>query len=576
MMRTLLRLLGKDRAVLRRYLGLVSVYGLLSGLSISLAAPALTCLFMGEQRDALIWLGIALTGTVFCWFWRRRVEMAGVDVGIAVLSEGRQQIGQHIATLPVGWFTLDNTKKLNHSLTQGVMEVAQLPAHVFTPVLGGLIVPPVVALTLCFYNWQMGAIAFCSLPVLAGVFVLAGRFGRTADSEWHKTSAQVSQRAVEFAQNQAVMRAFSGENSARFIQEAINSQNESGLKLIRRSVLSVVLNIWVLQAIFCLLLILVVTNAGLTKEESIATVVSLFLAGRFCEPLQDVAAYSEAIRGARNQLETIAAFLSAKPLVEPQTPHTPVDSSVEFRNVSFRYPGQKTGALFNVSFSVNAGEMIAVIGPSGSGKSTLVQLISRFYDVDAGQILIGGVDVQQIASLRLTQHIGHIFQNSWLFQGSVAENIRLGRRDATDMDVTAVAKRAALDTMLARLPEGLETEVGEGGSTLSGGERQRIAIARTLLKNAPIMIVDEATASLDPENQATIMQTISNLRGTHTMIVIAHQLSTIRMADRIVVLDNGRIVESGTPSELLSDTESAYGRLVRASEGKSGWGATAK
>jgi ATP-binding cassette subfamily B protein len=196
--------------------------------------------------------------------------------------------------------------------------------------------------------------------------------------------------------------------------------------------------------------------------------------------------------------------------------------------------------------------------------------------VDTGRILIGGEDVQQIASLQLSHNLGHIFQNSWLFQGSVAENIRLGRKDATDTEIAEVARRAGLDTMLARLSGGLETDVGESGSALSGGERQRIAIARALLKNAPIMIVDEATASLDAENQATIMQTISNLRGRRTLIVIAHQLATIRMADRIVVLDKGRIVESGSPSGLLADPQSAYGRLVQQSDHRRGWRATVK
>lgn len=576
MMRTFLRLLGKETAVFHRYLFMVVVYGLLSGMSIALTAPIVSSLFMGNQREALLWLATALTGSLVCWLWRRRLEMAGVDVGIAILSAGRHQIGHSIAALPVGWFTPAHTAKLNHSLTQGVMEVAQLPAHVFTPVLGGLIVPPIVAIGLCFYHWPVGAIALGSLPLMAGVFLLAGRLGSKASRDWHETSAQVSQRAVEFAQNQAVMRAFGSENSTRFIHDAIENQNESGLKLIRQSVLSVVLNIWVLQTVFALLLVVAVTNLGLSKDHAIATIVSLLLVVRFCEPLQDVAAYAEALRGARAQLATIAQLFSASPLPEPQTPLSPVDNSVELKNVSFRYQAQKPPALTDVDLRIGAGEMVAIIGPSGSGKSTLVQLISRFYDVDAGQVFIGGVDVQQIANLQLAQQLGHIFQNSWLFQGSVADNIRLGREDATDAEIAAVATSVGLDPMLARMPQGFDTQVGESGSSLSGGERQRIAIARALLKNAPILIVDEATASLDAQNQATIVQTIASLRGSRTLIVIAHQLETIRMADQIVVLDHGRIVEAGPASALLADPESAYARLMQKGDRHSGWRAAVK
>ncbi|WP_273729298.1 ABC transporter ATP-binding protein [Brucella gallinifaecis] len=571
MMQTLIHLLGKEAPVLYRYLVMVSIYGALSGLCIALTAPFLSSLFGGDQHSALPLLGTILAGALFCWFWRRRVEMAGVEVGIAVLDEGRRQIGDHIASLPVGWFNSENTAKLNHSLTHGVMEIAQLPAHVLTPVLGGLIVAPIVAITLCVYNWQMGLVAICSLPIMVSVFILAGKLGRQADIKWHNTSAQVSQRAVEFAQNQAIMRAFGGENSTRFIHDAIKSQSSSGLHLIRLSILSVVLNIWVLQTVFGLLLVLAISGLDMSGEQAIATVVTLYLANRFCEPLQDVAGYGEALRGARNQLITIAHFFAVKPLPEPDMPQLPIDSSVEFQNVSFCYPKQTTNAISNVSLKVNAGEMIAIIGSSGSGKSTLAYLIARFYDVDAGQILIGGVDVRKIASQTLSLKISQIFQKNWLFQGSIADNIRLGRNNANTTEIAAVAKLAGLDTMLTRLPDGFDTQVGENGSSLSGGERQRITIARALLKKAPILIVDEATASLDAENQAGIANAIASLRGQCTLIVIAHQLATIQTADRIVVLDNGRIIESGTPSELLTAQGGAYAQLIEESARFSGW-----
>jgi len=214
--------------------------------------------------------------------------------------------------------------------------------------------------------------------------------------------------------------------------------------------------------------------------------------------------------------------------------------------------------------------MTALIGASGSGKTTLVRMIARFYDPSQGCVLIGGVDVRQMTSTQLAAQISQIFQDSYLFQGSIADNIRLGKPAASDAELLDAVQQAGVSELIERLPQGLDTQVGEGGARLSGGERQRIGIARALIKDAPILLVDEATAALDADNQQLIAHTLARLRGRRTLVVIAHQLSTIAMADQIVVLDQGRVVEQGAPAALLA-SPGRYAHFLAQRRVAKGW-----
>jgi len=214
--------------------------------------------------------------------------------------------------------------------------------------------------------------------------------------------------------------------------------------------------------------------------------------------------------------------------------------------------------------------MTALIGASGSGKSTVMRLIARFFDTTRGEVLIGGVDVRDMGDAQLAVQISQIFQDSYLLCGSIADNIRIGKPDASDEQVLQAAQQAGLDEVIARLPEGMLTLVGENGARLSGGERQRIAIARALIKESPILLVDEATAALDAENQAIIAQTLARLKGQRTLIVIAHQLSTIAMADQIVVLEGGAVVECGSPVQLLA-RQGRYAQFLTQRRVAKGW-----
>ncbi|PAA23460.1 MULTISPECIES: ABC transporter ATP-binding protein [Pseudomonas] len=577
MLKPLVELLGDDAPVLHRYVWMAVFYGLLSGLTLTTLVPVLGHLLANDLRGAALWLLVTLAGMAVCWACRRRVERAGVAVGVALLQGARQRIGDHVARLPLGWFTTQNTGHLGHVITQGMMAVAQLPAHVFTPVISGAVTPLVIVAALFAVHWPLGLIALLGLAVLAGALLLSARLGQRTDRAFQRHFADASQRMVEFAQAQSVLRAFNGEGGGtQLLEQALERQRQSGLRLIYQSSLSVVLNTWVVQVIFAALLIAAALwlngLMGDTRDNAsvIAVVVALLLSSRYIEPLLDVAGYAEILRSASGQLDAVQAIFAARPLPEPDQPQPPRDGSIELRAVSMAYAPDQPDVLHDVSLRIEPGSMTALIGASGSGKTTLVRLIARFFDAREGCVLVGGVDVRHMSDSQLAAQISQIFQDCYLFQGSIADNIRIGKLTANADEILEAAQQAGLGELVGRLPQGLDTPVGEGGARLSGGERQRIAIARALIKEAAILLVDEATAALDAENQHVIARTLARLRGQRTLVVIAHQLSTVSMADRIVVLDQGRVAEQGTPAALLA-AKGRYAKFLEQRRAAKGW-----
>lgn len=577
MLKTFVQLLGDDANLLRRYAWLAVSYGVLCGLTMAALQPLLTHWLYGNWRAAFSWLGVLLLGVLLSWMTRRVVEQAGIRVGVAVLQSGRHRLGNHMASLPIGWYTPKNTARIGHVVTQGMMGIAQLPAHVFTPLISGAATALIVLLVLLASNPVLGLVALIALPLLAAAFAWTSSLSARSNAAFQRDFAEASQRVVEFAQAQSVLRAFSGDgNSTRFLEQAITGQWQSGLRLVLLSSLSSVFCVWTVQLVFAALLVAAVlglnatVGGALSAAEVIALAVSLLLVVRLVEPLQEIAGYAEVLRSAGAQLGAVQELFAVQPLPQPRQPIPASDASVELCHVWFEYPGSTTEVLRGVSLRAESRSMTALIGASGSGKSTVMRLIARFFDTTRGEVLIGGVDVRDMGDAQLAVQISQIFQDSYLLCGSIADNIRIGKPDASDEQVLQAAQQAGLDEVIARLPEGMLTLVGENGARLSGGERQRIAIARALIKESPILLVDEATAALDAENQAIIAQTLARLKGQRTLIVIAHQLSTIAMADQIVVLEGGAVVECGSPVQLLA-RQGRYAQFLTQRRVAKGW-----
>jgi ATP-binding cassette subfamily B protein len=274
---------------------------------------------------------------------------------------------------------------------------------------------------------------------------------------------------------------------------------------------------------------------------------------------------------ASTALGRISEVMSAPTLKITDHPEAPKDNSVELRDVSFTYAGLEVPALEHVSFKVEPGQTVALVGPSGSGKSTCARLAARLWDIDQGTIRVGGVDISTIDPEVLLTDYSMVFQDVVLFDDTVMENIRLGKHGASDEEVLAAARAANCDEFVNKLPQGYATPIGENGAKLSGGERQRISIARALLKNAPIVLLDEATASLDVENETRVQGALSRLLSGRTVLVIAHRMRTVEAADKIVVLADGKVAEEGSPAELFSKEDSIFRHMTQLQNASAGW-----
>lgn len=570
-------LLGEESPLWTKYLRKVVFYGILSGLTIMFFIPVVSYLLQGDIKNAVFWFIPLLVGMFLSLKLRQITDESGIRMGEGLLRNARHRIGDHVATLPIGWFTPDNNARLSHVISKGIMEVAQLPAHLFTPVISGSVAPLVLIIALFILNPILGFVALTGVPLIMGMLLLAAHLGEKADAEFNESTAQTSKRIVEFAQAQSVLRAFSCDgSSSRFLEAAIDTQKKSATKLIIVTTLSIILGSWVVQSVFAMLFGVAIwwlsdlLQLGVSVEETIAVVVALILINRFIDPLQDVANYGEALRSANGHLKAVSEIFAEKPLPKPKVSDHPKNGSIELENLSFAYGADLPNVLSDINLKIEEGSMVAVVGTSGSGKTTLMRLIARFFDVTNGALRIGDVDVRDMDETVLSSQVSQIFQSSFLFQGSIRDNILMGNPSASEEAFNKALQDAGISEMIERLPKGLDTLVGEGGARLSGGECQRISIARALLKDAKILLVDEATAALDTENQAIIAETLAKLRGTRTLVVIAHQLSTIQMADQILVLDAGKIAELGT-HEALVKQKGIYAQFWEARERAKGW-----
>lgn len=559
MFKTFKQLLGSESHLWTNYLRQVILYGCLSGLTMTFFIPVISLLLQGQTQQAFFWFIPMMFGVFFSLKLRQMTDRSGIKVGEGLLRNARHRIGEHVATLPVGWFTPENNARLSHIISKGMMEVAQLPAHLFTPIISGSIAPLVLIVALFIINPILGMIASIGIPIIVGILFLTAKLGTKTDVEFNRNTAQTSERIVEFAQAQSVLRAFSGDNSStRFLQRAIETQQKSAIKLIIISTLSTILGGWIVQTLFALLFGFTVIwlndllALGITPTETITIVITLILINRFIDPLQEISNYGEAMRNGKNHLQAVSEIFTEQPLPMPNISQRARNGSIELENVSFAYSPESNNVLSDISLHIEEGEMIAIVGASGSGKTTLTRLLARFFDASKGSIRIGGIDIREMSEQDLTSQVSQIFQQNFLFQGSIQDNILMGKPNASSQDLEKVINASGMRNMIARLPHGLSTMVGEGGAKLSGGERQRITIARALLKNSKILLIDEATASLDAENQKIITENLETLKGNTTIVVIAHQLSTIQMADRIIVLDQGKMVEIGTHDDLIN------------------------
>ena len=467
----------------------------------------------------------------------------------------------HIVTLPLGYFSQNASGRLRKIIDDNAGLTENFLAHQLPDLTGAVVMPIAVIILIFIFDWRLGLC--CLVPLAISVFFLKQMMGgdNAHFMEGYMTALEtMNKEAVEYIRGIPVVKVFqqtvySFKNFHAAIEEYEKYASGYALKCrIPLTGFNVALN-----GTFVLLIpVAGMILAGVSGQASYQDVLLDFLFYSLFTPvcttmMNRVMFASEQLMAAKSAVTRIEGILNEQPLAEPDktAAKQPKDSSVSFENVSFVYPGTTEKALDNITFEVPEGKTVALVGASGSGKSTAAKLIPRFFDVTEGRILVGGADVRDIDKQTLMSKIAFVFQNTKLFKDTLLENIRAARPSATREEVLKAADAAQCTEIINRLPQGLNTVVGNGGTYLSGGENQRVALARAVLKDAPIIILDEATAFADAENEHQIQLAFEKLTKGKTVLMIAHRLSTIQNADLILVFDNGKIIERGTHESLL-------------------------
>lgn len=551
MIRLLLRVLGRAYArPMRRTLALMAATAVVEGVSYALLVPVLRALFGTTPGDARPWLLAFGCAVALYAVLRYTSDLRGFRVGGALLRGTYHRLGDHLARLPLGWYGPDRVGEVSLLASRGVLQAMSVIAHLLAPLVSACVTPLAIVAVMLVHNWQLGLAALAAAPLVVAVQLRTGRAAAAEDTERAARDRDATGRVVEYLRAQPVLRA-GGRTAERFglLDDALGEVQRASRRSVLAALPGAVGLTLVVQTVFTVLLVLGAHLAlgGALGAAEVLTI--LVLAARCADPLLSLSDLSGKLRGARTELTRLDAVLRTEPLPEPAAPVQPDAYDLEFDSVTFRH-GERT-VVDGVTLCVPEGQRLAVVGPSGAGKSTLLQLLARFYDVETGAVRVGGVDVRAMGTEDLMARIALVFQDVYLFDGTIEENVRLGSPGADEAAVRAAASAARLDEVIERLPGGWSARVGEGGTLLSGGERQRVSVARALLKDAPLVLLDEVTSALDPVNEAAVHEGIERLMAGRTVVMVAHRMRTVQRADRIAFLDGGRIVEQGDHDELL-------------------------
>lgn len=518
----------------------------------------ITLLFVGMTVVLIVHLFVAIIA-------RTNTFIVAYSLG----TNARIRLGDHLRKLSLGFFKKRDPGDITALLLQDMDKVETAFGHLLPEVVSCIVLPIVLLLFFFYVDWKMASVVLIT-AIIAGCFLWIIR--KVTDYVARKRIASENyavSRVLEYLQGIKTLKVFNltGTGFVRLKKALKDLQRESVKSEVAISS-SVGSYLTILELAFVAVLL-----AGIhfyfSGQITIPVLVMFLILGYiFYDPLKIVGPAGAEMRYMNVGAERIMNVLDEKPLPEPKEDHNLKNFDIEFKNVSFKY--EDDYVLKNVSFKIPQNAITAFIGPSGAGKTTIANLIARFWDVESGEILIGGHNIKDLETDRLYSYISMVFQDVYLFNDTVFNNIKIGKKDATREEVIAAAKAAHCHEFIEKLPDGYDTIIGEGGATLSSGERQRISIARAILKDAPIVILDEATASLDPENERLIQEAINELVKSKTLVVIAHRLWTIVKADQILVIDDGRIVEKGKHEELLKK-KGLYYRMWNEQMKEKGW-----
>lgn len=471
-----------------------------------------------------------------------------------VATNMRVAVTEHIAKLPLGFADSFGSGKLRKIINDSTGATETYLAHQLPDKYAALATPVGLLVLLFVFDWRLGLLSL--IPVVLAFLVMSSMTGKHMAEkmkQYNNALENMSNEAVEYVRGIPVVKTF-GQSVFSFkkFKSTIDEYQKWVVAYTKDMRVPMMFYTAAINGVFAFLIAgaLWFTADGVTNGFLLNLIFYIVITPVISLTLTKMMYMSENNMIVKDALERIDGVLSVSPMSESETPEYPADSSVELNDVHFSYDG-KNEVIRGVSMNIGAGQTVALVGPSGGGKSTLAGLMARFFDVKSGSIKVGGADIREIPKEELMNAVSFVFQDSKLIKATIAENVKLGKPDATDEEVAAALHTAQCDDIIQKLPDGADTVIGTKGVFLSGGERQRIAMARAVLKNAPVIILDEATAFADPDNEAKVQKAFSELSKGKTVIMIAHRLSTVANADCIYVIKDGLIAESGRRDELL-------------------------
>nr|WP_319487741.1 ABC transporter ATP-binding protein [uncultured Caproiciproducens sp.] len=471
-----------------------------------------------------------------------------------VQAQIRSRAMHHVITLPLGFMDGIGSGKLRKIVNESSAATETYLAHQLPDQYGAMATPVGLLVLLFAFDWRLGLLSL--IPVIVAFFIMSFMTGarmKQKMKEYQNSLDQMSNEAVEYVRGIPVVKTF-GQSVFSFkrFKASIDNYEKWVISYTKDLRIPMLFYTTAINAVFAVLIAaaLMITSGGVTNEFLLNLLFYIIITPIITVTLNKIMFSSENKMIVADAMERIDSVMEMKPLAEPSVVKNPSDNSVMLSDVSFRYKDAKENALNHISLNIRPGEHVAFVGPSGGGKTTLASLIARFWDVDSGEILVGGVNVRNISKAELMNTVSFVFQDSKLLKTSIFENVHMAKPNATREEVLKALEAAQCSDIIEKFPNGIDTVIGAKGVYLSGGEQQRISIARVMLKNSPILILDEATAFADPDNEEKVQAAFSTLSKGKTVIMIAHRLSTVTNADRIFILKNGEIQESGNHAEL--------------------------
>lgn len=548
----------------------------LQGLTLALMIPFLRALYSRSQfltawliAVVVMAVSAALVETIAM---HRSYRVSVFEVCDTMID----RVADHVLTLPLGWFSAEREAAVVNATSKEVNTLSHLASMVIPNLCNAFIVPLVMLGATAIVEWPLALIMAAAIVPLVLTWRLMGAATTRANEAEDRTSSAAAGRLVEFARLQPVLRATGATKTGWApVQAALEADSAStldGLRVKGRpgQYFNLIVNV-----AFALVMAVGLARVSGHRLDVVAYLAIMAVTARTLLPLTKAAMYGSEADNAKVALRAVGDILDARPLSDPEPGQEiePRGTAIALNDVSFSYDAGRP-VLAGVSLSAPQGRVTALVGPSGAGKSTILRMAARFWDVDDGTVTIGGAPVRSMRASTIMGMTSMVFQDVYLFDTTIRENLRIARPEATDAELAEAARRARLDRVIEALPHGWDTQVGPGGMSLSGGERQRVAIARAFVKDAPILLLDEITSALDGENESAITEVVRELSEGRTVIVVAHRLSTVRQADEVVFLEptraGARVAQRGTPQELAA-VPGPFREFIEASTASSRW-----